>query len=139
MKITKERLTRIIKEEISNVLKEDDRLSIARSVLKYDYKVPAEEIDARLETLRQDHPDDYEDLLNALEPSLASGEITKTAEKVLGLSLGPIDPAIIQKQKERDAAIQRGFDKDYFGVRDRAAAYAARTGGLDPYSSDHGK
>jgi len=133
MKITKKQLKQIIKEEISNVLKEDDRLSTARQALIIQYDVPAEEVDDRLETLRQNHPDDYEDLLNSLEGSLASGEITKTAEKVLGLSLGPIDPAIIQKQKERDAAIQRSFDRDYLGVRDRAAKYADRAGGSDPY------
>ena len=137
MKITKERLTRIIKEEISNVLKEDDRLPGARGALIIQYDVPAGEVDDRLETLRQDHPDDYEDLLNSFDGH--AGRITKTAEKVLGLSLGPIDPAIIQKQKERDAATQRSFDDDYEGVRDRAAKYAARTGGLDPYSSKHGK
>jgi len=139
MKITRAQLKQIIKEEISNVLKEDDRLSTARLVLNLDYNVPAEEVDDRLETLRQNHPDDYERLLNSLDGSVASGEMTKTAEEILGLSLGSLNHAKVQKQKERDAAIQRGFDKDYLGVRDRSAEYAARTGGLDPYSSDHGK
>jgi hypothetical protein len=137
MKVTKERLARIIKEEISNVLKEDDRLSTARQALIHQYDVPAAEVDDRLEILRQLPGDDYEDLLDSFDGY--SGRITPTAEKVLGLSLGPIDPAIIQKEKERNAAIQRGFDDDYLGVRARAAKYAARMGGRDPYSTDYGK
>ena len=95
MKITKEQLKQIIKEEAAIVMQEispdlegDEDIETLKLILQHDYNdhKPVENIDAKLRQLELNHPNDYE-LLMKLGSQTMGWEITDKAQEILGIKV----------------------------------------------------